>query len=124
MAEELINLLADLKEKEALTNAQASLNSGNDPQEILEQAQRGMEIVGQRFAAGEYFIPDLIYSGEILKQLSAMIKPYMGSGAVQTKKLGKIILGTVAGDIHDIGKDIVGFMLDNHPDHLALYFIA
>jgi methanogenic corrinoid protein MtbC1 len=112
MAEELVNLLADLKEKESLNNAQARLNAGDDPLEILKDAQRGMGIVGKRFTMGEYFIPDLIYSGEILKQLSAMVKPHIGSGAVQTQKLGKIVLGTVAGDIHDIGKDIVGFMLD------------
>ncbi|MBP1707069.1 MAG: binding domain/Pterin binding enzyme [Chloroflexi bacterium] len=112
MAGELVNLLADLKEKESLKNVQDRLNAGEDPLAILKEAQRGMEVVGDRFASGEYFIPDLIYSGEILKQISAMVKPQIGSGQTETKKLGKIVLGTVAGDIHDIGKDIVGFMLD------------
>lgn len=112
MAEELVNLLADLKEQESLKNVQDRLNAGEDPLEILKEAQRGMEIVGTRFASGEYFIPDLIYSGEILRQISVMVKPHFGSGSVQPKKLGKIVLGTVVGDIHDIGKDIVGFMLD------------
>jgi trimethylamine corrinoid protein len=112
MAKNLINLLADLKEKESLNNVQDRLKAGEDPLAILKEAQRGMQIVGTRFASGEYFIPDLIYSGEILKEISVMVKPHIGSGSVQTKKLGKIVLGTVAGDIHDIGKDIVGFMLD------------
>jgi 5-methyltetrahydrofolate--homocysteine methyltransferase len=112
MAEELVNLLADLKEKESLNNVEDRLKAGEDPLKILNEAQRGMEIVGERFASGEYFIPDLIYSGEILKEISAIVKPRIGSGSPQAKKLGKIVLGTVAGDIHDIGKDIVGFMLD------------
>ncbi len=112
MAEELVNLLADLKEKETLKNVQDRLNAGEDPLAILREAQRGMAIVGERFASGEYFIPDLIYSGEILRQISAMVKPHISGGPAETKKLGKIVLGTVAGDIHDIGKDIVGFMLD------------
>lgn len=112
MPEELVNLLADLKEKESLNDVQDRLKAGEDPLIILKEAQRGMEVVGQRFASGEYFIPDLMYSGEILKQISTMVKPHIGSGPIQSKKLGKIVLGTVAGDIHDIGKDIVGFMLD------------
>jgi trimethylamine corrinoid protein len=112
MAEELVNLLADLKEKESLNNVQDRLKAGEDPLKILNEAQHGMEIVGQRFAVGEYFIPDLIYSGEILKQISAIVKPRISGSSPQAKKLGKVVLGTVAGDIHDIGKDIVGFMLD------------
>jgi methanogenic corrinoid protein MtbC1 len=112
MAEELVNLLADLKEKESLDNVQSRLKAGEDPMLILQEAQRGMELVGQRFASGEYFIPDLMYSGEILKQISAIVKPHISGGSTQSKKQGKIVLGTVAGDIHDIGKDIVAFMLD------------
>jgi methanogenic corrinoid protein MtbC1 len=79
---------------------------------ILSDARKGMEIVGQRFASGEYFIPDLIYSGEILKQISDMVKPKLTRTATETKHLGTIVLGTVAGDIHDIGLNIVDFMLD------------
>jgi 5-methyltetrahydrofolate--homocysteine methyltransferase len=70
-----------------------------------------MEIVGERFAASEYFIPDLVYSGEILKEITALVKPRLVEVA-DVKRLGKVIIGTVAGDIHDIGKDIVVFMLD------------
>jgi methanogenic corrinoid protein MtbC1 len=67
--------------------------------------------VGKRFASSQYFIPDLVYSGEILKVISEVVKPKL-TKAAGTKKLGKIVFGTVAGDIHDIGKDIVVFMLD------------
>ena len=111
MADDLVNALADLKEKEALTIAGDRLEAGEDPMAILNDARQGMEIVGQRFASYEYFIPDLIYSGEILRQISEMLKPGLAE-ATGAKRMGKVIIGTVAGDIHDIGKDIVVFMLD------------
>jgi len=111
MAGDLANLLADLKEDEAIKVTKQRLDTGDDPLKILEDSRKGMEIVGKRFSSGEYFIPDLIYSGEILKQISEIVKPKL-TGKLQTKKLGKFLLATVAGDIHDIGKDIVGFMMD------------
>ena len=67
MAKDLINTLADLKEKEALKIVEDRLSAGEEPLKILDDARRAMEIVGKRFANGEYFIPDLVYSGEILK---------------------------------------------------------
>jgi methanogenic corrinoid protein MtbC1 len=111
MAKDLVNTLADLKEQEALEIVKERLDAGEDPLKILENARKGMEIVGNRFANSEYFIPDLIYSGEILKAVSELVKPKLTKGA-ESKKLDKIVFGTVAGDIHDIGKDIVVFMLD------------
>jgi 5-methyltetrahydrofolate--homocysteine methyltransferase len=67
--------------------------------------------VGKRFAEQEYFIPDLIFSGEILKGIVKRLEPHLKKGKEQ-KRLGKAVVGTVAGDIHDIGKDLVVFMLD------------
>ncbi|MFO7773794.1 MAG: cobalamin-dependent protein, partial [Dehalococcoidia bacterium] len=111
MAKDLVNTLADLKEEETLKIVQDRLNAREDPLKILDDARKAMEIVGQRFASSEYFIPDLVYSGEILKEVTEMVKPKL-SKATESKKLDKIVFGTVAGDIHDIGKDIVVFMLD------------
>jgi 5-methyltetrahydrofolate--homocysteine methyltransferase len=111
MGDDLKTMLADLKEKEALEIVKNRLDQGEDPLNILEDARRGMEIVGERFARGEYFIPDLIFSGEILKQITDMVKPRI-SKSEKSKKIGKVVLGTVAGDIHDIGLNIVDFMLD------------
>jgi 5-methyltetrahydrofolate--homocysteine methyltransferase len=111
MAGNLVNALADLKEEEALKIVKNRLNAGEEPLKILEDARKGMEIVGKRFADSEYFIPDLVYSGEILKAVTELVKPKL-TQAAESKKLGKVIFGTVAGDIHDIGKDIVVFMLD------------
>jgi methanogenic corrinoid protein MtbC1 len=111
MAEDLISTLADLKEKETLKIVENRLNAGEDPIGILNDARKALEIVGNRFASSEYFIPDLVYSGEILSVISDMVKPKLAKEAV-TKRLGKVVIGTVAGDIHDIGKNIVVFMLD------------
>jgi len=111
MAENLVNLLADLKEDEAIKVVKDRLNAGEDPMKILEDAREGMGIVGKRFAESEYFIPDLVYSGEILKEVTELVKPKLKK-ETESKKLGKVVFGTVAGDIHDIGKDIVVFMLD------------
>ena len=111
MAEDLINTLADLKEKETIKIVEDRLGAGEEPLKVLDDARRALEIVGQRFADGTYFIPDLVYSGEILKVVTEMVKPKLAKEA-EFKRSGKVIIGTVAGDIHDIGKDIVVFMLD------------
>jgi len=111
MPEDLISALADLKEEEALEITQNRLSSGDDPLGILSDARCAMETVGKRFASGEYFIPDLVYSGEILREISDIVKPKL-TGEAEIKRVGKVVFGTVAGDIHDIGKDIVVFMLD------------
>ena len=108
---DLVEAIADLREEEALKIVKEKLSAGEDPLKILEEARKGLEIVGNRFASGEYFIPDLIYSGEIMKQITEIVKPLI-SQTTQAKKLGKVVIGTVAGDIHDIGKNIVVFMLE------------
>jgi trimethylamine corrinoid protein len=111
MSGELAKLLSDLKEPEALQFVEKALAKGVDPAALLEEAREGMALVGERFARQEYFIPDLIFSGEILKGIVKMLEPRLKKGKEQ-KRLGKAVIGTVAGDIHDIGKDLVVFMLD------------
>ena len=111
MAGDLVSTLADLKEKEVLKIVGDRLGAGEEPLEIIDDARRAMVIVGERFADGEYFISELVYSGEILKAISDVVKPELTKKR-EAQRLGKVIIGTVAGDIHDIGKDIVVFMLD------------
>jgi trimethylamine corrinoid protein len=111
MSGELVRLLSDLKEPEALAFVEKALAEGADPMDLLGQAREAMNIVGQRFASSEYFIPDLVYSGVILKSIVEMLEPHIKKGQ-EAERLGKVIIGTVAGDIHDIGKDLVVFMLD------------
>jgi len=111
MSGKLVKLLSDLKEPEALQFVEKALAEGVDPAALLGEAHEGMAIVGQRFAKEEYFIPDLIFSGEILKGIVKMLEPHLKKGKEQNR-LGKAVIGTVAGDLHDIGKDLVVFMLD------------
>jgi len=111
MKNRLADLMADLKEDETIALVKALIKQGADPVSILDDARAAMETVGKRFENCEYFIPDLMMAGEILKDISGIVKPLMASGQTVTKK-GKVLIGTVAGDIHDIGKDIVTFMLD------------
>ena len=115
MSKELVKLVVDLKEQEALDSAAKSLEEGVDPMEIMAFAREAVGIVGEKFKSGVYFIPDLIFSGEIMKGIAELAGPYLKSGKGEARKrLGKVIVGTVNGDIHDIGKDMVVFMLDTN----------
>ncbi|MDP6179940.1 MAG: cobalamin-dependent protein [Desulfatiglandales bacterium] len=111
MSGELMKLLSDLKESEALKFVEKALGEGVDPMDLLGEAKEGMNIVGQRFSTEEYFIPDLVFAGEVLKSIVKILEPHLKEGE-EEERLGKVIVGTVAGDIHDIGKDLVVFMLD------------
>jgi 5-methyltetrahydrofolate--homocysteine methyltransferase len=112
MKEELVNAIADMNEAEALKLAQAMLDAGEDPQSVLDAGREAMAIVGNRYERKEYYLPELIIAGEMLKQLGDLVKPKLRARSTGTPPLGKVVIGTVAGDIHDIGKDVVAFMLD------------
>ena len=111
MSEKLTDAIVNMKEKEAIEIAKTLIEEGEDPHKILGACKEAMDTVGKRFEKGEYFLPELIMSGEVLKEISEILKPKL-TGDVKTERLGKVIVGTVEGDIHDIGKDIVVFMLD------------
>jgi methanogenic corrinoid protein MtbC1 len=112
MKEKLVNAIADMNEEEALQLARQMLDAGEDPREVLDAGREAMSIIGARYEAKEYFLPELIIGGEVLKEIADLAKPRLKTQMDQAKPQGKILLGTVAGDIHDIGKDIVGFILD------------
>ena len=109
---ELVEAMANMKEKEALQIVDDLLAKGEDPNKILDLSSEAMQVVGQRYQEGTYFLPELIMSGEMLRKIGEILKPLLAAQSGVTKKLGTVVLGTVRGDIHDIGKDIVGFMLE------------
>lgn len=111
MSEQLVNAIADMREEEALQSAKGMVDSGVDPMEILGAAREAMDIVGQRFEDGQYFLPELMMAGEMLNQITDLVKPELAK-LPQVERKGTVVLGSVAGDIHDIGKNIVTFMLD------------
>lgn len=111
MSKELVNAIADMREDEALALARAMVDGGTDPSEILEDAREATDIVGQRYEEGVYYLPELMMAGEMLNGITDMVKPVL-TQAPGVERRGKVLIGTVAGDIHDIGKNIVTFMLD------------
>jgi len=111
MFEELIDAMVHMNEQEALGIARELIDKKEDPLKILGACSKALEIVGKRFEEGEYFLPQLVMAGEMLRQISDMLKPKMKKGH-ETKYHGKILIGTVKDDLHDIGKDIVVFMLE------------
>jgi 5-methyltetrahydrofolate--homocysteine methyltransferase len=113
MSNELVDAMAHMKEKEALKLAEEMLNDSEDPLKILEMGREAVEMVGKQFELGKYFLPELILAGEMLKKLSKMAEPFLKQASGEkTERLGKVVIGSVEGDIHDIGKDIVTFLLD------------
>jgi methanogenic corrinoid protein MtbC1 len=111
MSKKLVNAIADMKEGEALRIVKEMVEGGSEPMVILDAAREAMDIVGKRYEEGAYFLPELMLAGEMLNQITDIVKPELAK-APDVERLGKVLVGTVAGDIHDIGKDIVVFMLD------------
>ena len=110
MTQELTQAIIDFREDEVLAMVDRLLAEGADPIGILDDGKRAMDVIGARFACGEAFIPELVMAGEIMTVVAAKLKPSL-AGAPAEAKRGVIVLGTAQGDIHDIGKDIVGTML-------------
>jgi 5-methyltetrahydrofolate--homocysteine methyltransferase len=113
MTSDLVLALSGMKEQEALNLARKALEAGNDPLRVLEQCREAVELVGRYFEEGKYFLPELIMAGEILKDIGKMAEPYLKQEAgPDAQRIGRVVIGSVAGDIHDIGKDMVAFLLD------------
>lgn len=106
-------LIADLEEEAVLALAQERLAAGDDPLQIIDDCNAGMQVVGQRYENGEYFVSALIMSGEIFREVVELAQPLLAKRA-NGQSLGLVLIGTVSGDIHDIGKNILGMLLSCH----------
>ena len=109
MSENLAKMLVELDEQGVLDEVEAALNRGKDPMSIVEGLRQGMAEVGRRFEEKEYFLSELIMSAEIFKEAIAEIEPHLKPEEGNSR--GVIVLGTVKGDLHDIGKNIVAALL-------------
>jgi len=107
----IIDEIIELNEEGVVEILKERLAKNEAPMKIMDDVKIAMKKVGDMFASGEFFLPDLMMSGEILRQVFEVIAPILKESDSGEKK-GKVLLGTVAGDIHDIGKDIVKFLLD------------
>jgi corrinoid protein of di/trimethylamine methyltransferase len=116
MSEQLYKRMAqaviDGDDEEAEALAQQALAQGVDALEAINNGYTaGMDVVGELFSTGEYFLPDLILGGEAMKAALAVLEPALKAAGQQRQVLGNVVLGTVKGDIHEIGKSLVGTML-------------
>ncbi len=116
MAEELFKQMAqaviDGDDEEATTLARQALEQGVDPLEAINKGYTpGMDVVGELYSTGEYFLPDLILGGEAMKAALATLEPALKATGQAREVLGIVVLGSVKGDIHEIGKSLVGSML-------------
>ncbi len=109
MSDQLTTALADLEEETVLKLVSQRRDAGDAPLAILTSCREGMVAVGKRYEAGEYFVSELIMAGEIFKQANALLGSRIQTDGGGTR--GKVVVGTVKGDIHDIGKDIVVILL-------------
>lgn len=112
--QKLIDAIADMAEEQVYELTKQYLENGTQPKEIFTAFQKAMEEVGRRYEAGTYFVPELIMAGEMMKVGSEIIQPYLGSGEGEQKsdRIGRFLIATIEGDIHDIGKNIVAMLMD------------
>jgi methylmalonyl-CoA mutase cobalamin-binding domain/chain len=107
---QLSALVADLEEDAVLALVEERIAARDDPLQIIEECNTGMREVGQKYEAGEYYVAGLIMSGEIFREVVELIQPLLEERA-DHRSSGVVLIGTVSGDIHDIGKNILGMLL-------------
>ena len=105
MSEELAMAIVELERDKALHLVKSRSEKGESPLQILEECRRGMTIVGERFQKGDYFLAELILSAEIFKGAVEILDPYLTATDPQESR-GKMVLATLRGDIHDLGKNL------------------
>ena len=108
-----IENVVNLKETELLSQVQSRLKDGDDPLTIIDDCQQGMLEVGRRYESGTYYISSLIVAGELFREVAEMVHPSIRK-KMEGKESGEILLGTVYGDIHDLGKKLFGMMMTCH----------
>ena len=111
MANEVFDLVVRGKAKLVGAAVQEALDNGADPNELLASIISAMDEVGEKFKNNEIFVPEMLVSARAMKKGVDVLKPHLASGAAGA--LGKVIIGTVAGDLHDIGKNLVAMMIES-----------
>ena len=109
----MIHHVAELNEQAVLALVQERLSDGDDPLSIVEDCQEGMRRVGEQYEQGHYYLAGLIMAGEIFREVMELAQPVI-EAQISGEETGRVLLGTVQGDIHDIGKNIQGMLLSCH----------
>ena len=111
MTSDLTNNLIELEREKVLSEVKERLNQNEDPMKIFEECKQGMELVGEKYKNKEYFLAELMLSGDLFREAMELIEPYLGEKKVEGDIKGKILLATIQGDIHDLGKNILATLL-------------
>ena len=115
--EKITNLVADLELEQIAPLLEEALSDGREPMVLLQAMSEGMGRVGENFEKGEYYLVDLVLAGEIMKEGLKVLEPHFSIESIGNK--GTVVLCTVKGDIHDIGKNLVGNMLTGSGFHVV-----
>ncbi|RJR39549.1 MAG: hypothetical protein C4576_21635 [Desulfobacteraceae bacterium] len=111
MEENLKTAILSMKRKEAIDLVREAIEEGMNPLAVLKICMGALEEVGRRFETGQFFLSELIYSGEVFKEISAILEPGLKSEPRQESSKQVVVFGTPKGDIHDLGKNIVITMM-------------
>lgn len=104
--EDLLQAVIELEEEKSYSLVKQILDENTNPQEIIEILRKGVEVIGEKFNNKEYFLTELVMAGEIFQQSAKIIEPALKAETVKGKNKGIVVVGTVKGDVHDIGKNI------------------
>ena len=102
--DKIVEAIIELDEQAALELADGMIKSGTESVEILERCREGMSLVGEKFESGDFFLSEMIMAAEIFNQIMNIVRPHLKSALSDPR--GKVVIGTVEGDVHDIGKNI------------------
>jgi methylmalonyl-CoA mutase cobalamin-binding domain/chain len=111
MSQEIKKAIIDLERDEIASLVNARLEKGEDPLRVLDECREGMNAVGDLYQEGEYFLAELLLSAEVFKAAVAILEPHLAR-VRPPELLGKVLLATLKGDIHDLGKNIFSTMLE------------
>ena len=109
--EKVYDLVSRGKAKLVGAAVQEAIDAGFAPEEVLNKMISAMDVVGEKFKNGEIFVPEMLIAAKAMKKGVEVLKPHLASGAAGA--LGKVVIGTVAGDLHDIGKNLVAMMIES-----------
>ena len=111
MSSSLTKNLIELERDKVLSEVKERLKQSEDPMKLFEESKQGMGLIGERYKKGEYFLAELMLSGDLFKEIMELIEPYLDITKLEGDTKGKILLVTLQGDIHDLGKNILATLL-------------
>ena len=111
LKDELFESVVELEEQKAYELVKQLLEEKNDPKEIIDILRKAVEVIGEKFNKKEYFLTELVMAGEIFQQSAKILEPTLKADKTKEKNKGVVVIGTVKGDVHDIGKNIFTTLL-------------